>query len=239
MGIVLKKKKNKPRIYLIVPASGYGNRFGGKIPKQFVKLKGKEIIYHTLKKFNSCQKINSIVISVQEIYFEKMLSIIKKYNFKKICAVVKGGHYRQDSVYNALRILNCRKKDYVMIHDAVRPFISKKKINDVIEYSSRYNAVITGLKVNDTIKSINNSSFVIRTLERENVWRIQTPQMFRADVLFNSFDNAIKNNIIGTDEALLVELAGYKIKVIEGEVNNIKITTKKDLEIIEKYKFLD
>ena len=239
MGTVLKKKKNKPQIYLIVPASGYGNRFGGKIPKQFVKLRGKEVIYHTLKKFNSCQRINSIVISVQEIYFEKMLSIIKKYNFKKICAIVKGGHYRQDSVYNALRILNCRKKDYIMIHDAVRPFISREKINEMIEYSSRYNAVITGLKVNDTIKSIDNNSFVRRTLERENIWRIQTPQMFRADVLLNSFDNAFRNNIIGTDEAYLVESAGYKVKVIEGEVYNIKITTKKDIEIIERFKFLD
>lgn len=220
--------------FVIIPASGAGVRFSGRIPKQFIKIEGKELILHTLEKFNAVKKIDSIIISTQKKYFDRLLKIVLENKTEKVSKIVEGGEMRMDSVYNALMNLNCKKTDFVMIHDAVRPFVSGKLINRLIAESVKYGSVIPGIPVNDTVKKTDKKLFVQKTISRENLYRIQTPQVFRYDILVKSFEKAYKENYIGTDEAAIVEYAGYKIKLIEGEESNIKITVKEDLKFFRK-----
>lgn len=228
------------KYYLIVPASGEGKRFGSKIPKQFLKLSssGCEVIFHTLKKFNSISLVSSIVIATNPQYIRKVKDISVKGNFTKVKNIVPGGESRQQSVLNALNSLNCSSGDIIIIHDAVRPFISKKKINEMCKLAPDYDCLIPGLKVNDTVKKINHHNFVEETIPRDNIWRIQTPQFFKYGKLIKAFQFAAEKKIIGTDEASLIEAAGMKVKITEGEVTNIKITTKEDLKTIDFNKLL-
>lgn len=218
-------------IKVIIPATGRGIRFGGNFPKQFVKIKGKEIITHSIKKFHDIKSIDEIVISTKKEYFGKINSIIKTNNFYKVKKINEGGKLRQDSVYNALLSLKCRDNDLILIHDAVRPFISSKKILELIEEVKKEKSVILGMPISDTIKKVNKKNIVEKTIEREKLWSIQTPQAFRYDILKKSFENAYRNHFIGTDDSAIVEYAGYKVKVIEGEKKNIKITVKEDLKL--------
>lgn len=217
------------KVKVIIPASGSGERFGGKIPKQFLKIEGKEIIAHTLEKFNSIKLIDEIIISTKLEYFVKISAILKKYNLRKVKKIVEGGQRRQDSVYNALINLECEKDDLILIHDAVRPFISKKKILELIKTAEKENCVIPGMRVPETVKRVDAKNIVTETIDRKNVWTIQTPQVFRYDILRKSFEKAYHENFTGTDESAIVENAGYKVKVIEGEKTNVKITYREDI----------
>ncbi len=217
------------KVKVIIPASGSGARFGGKIPKQFFKVDGKEIIAHTLEKFNNIGLIDEIVISTQLEYFVKLSVIVKKYNLKKVKKIVEGGKQRQDSVYNALLNLECKKEDLILIHDAVRPFISKKKITELIKTAEKEKCVILGIPVNETIKRVDKNNIVTETLDRNNVWAIQTPQAFQYSILLKAFDKAMDENFTGTDEAAIVENAGFDVRVMKGEKSNVKITVKEDL----------
>lgn len=218
---------------MIIPASGSGVRFRGDIPKQFIKIKDKELISYTLEKFNSIRKINSIIIATQKKYFDKVIKIVFKNNIDKVTKIVEGGERRMDSVYNALMNLNCKKNDYIIIHDAVRPFVSENLIKRLILETKKYRCVIPGTQIMDTVKRTDNKLMVKETISRENLYRIQTPQVFRYDILVKSFDKAFKDNFEGTDEAAIVEYSGYKIKLIDGEDNNLKITIKEDLKNIK------
>jgi 2-C-methyl-D-erythritol 4-phosphate cytidylyltransferase len=139
-----------------------------------------------------------------------------------------------DSVYNALMNLNCRKSDFILIHDAVRPFVSADLINRLIIEAKKFKSVIPGIIISDTVKRTDNKLIVQNTIPRENLYRIQTPQIFRYDILVKSFEKAYRDNYIGTDEAAIVEHAGYKIKITEGEDSNIKVTVKEDLKFFKK-----
>lgn len=215
--------------YVIIPASGSGIRFSKNSPKQFIKSGGKEIISHSLKTLNSIKEIDSIVIATKKEYFERVIKIVFGYGFEKVTKIVEGGVHRMDSVYNALMNINCRKNDFIIVHDAVRPFASMDLFKRLIRETKKHNVVIPGLLINDTVKRTDRKQIVKETIERENLYRIQTPQIFRYDVLIKSFEKAYSENYIGTDEASITEFAGYKTKVIEGEKSNIKITFKSDL----------
>lgn len=217
------------KIKVIIPASGSGVRFGGKIPKQFLKIDGKEVIVHTIEKFNGVKSIDEIIIAAKPEYFVKLSILIRKYKLTKVKKIVEGGKRRQDSVYNALMNSECKKNDLILTHDAVRPYISRNKICEIIKSSIKNGSVIPGMPVSETVKRTNKQYFVEETISREKLFLIQTPQAFRYDILKKSFEKAIKENFIGTDEAAIVENAGYKVKVIEGENANIKITVKADL----------
>lgn len=221
--------------FVIIPASGSGIRFSGNIPKQFIKVGGKEIIAHTIAVFNSILDVDNIIIATQKRFFDKTLRIAFENNFNKVYKIVEGGEKRMDSVYNALMNINCRKEDFIIIHDAVRPFVNRKLIERLIKETKKNKAVIPGILINDTVKRVDKNYFVKNTIPRENLYGIQTPQIFRYDILVKSFEKAYTDNYIGTDEAAIVEYAGYKIKLIEGETSNIKITKKEDLEYFKNY----
>lgn len=218
------------KIKLIIPASGSGIRFGGKSPKQFLKIKGKEVIALTLEKFHDIKMIDEIIISTKKEYFNKIKNIVRKNGFYKVKKIIEGGKLRQDSVYRGLMSLECNDDDLIIVHDAVRPYVSKKKISELIRSSQQNDCVILGLPLNETIKKVDKKKHVEKTISRDGLWGIQTPQIFKYKILKKSFEKASKDKFIGTDEASIIEHSGYKVKVIEGEKENIKITVRVDIE---------
>ncbi|MFA7360329.1 MAG: 2-C-methyl-D-erythritol 4-phosphate cytidylyltransferase [Candidatus Kapaibacterium sp.] len=215
--------------YLIIPASGSGNRFGLKTPKQFYRTEGKEIIVHTLNRFNSVKDIKSIFVSAKKEHVNRIYRLAAKYKLNKVRNVVIGGKLRQDSVYNALMSIDAVKGDRIIIHDAVRPYFSVELLKRLMQESIKYDCVIPALQITDTIKLTDNKNNVVCTVPRKNLWSVQTPQIFEYSRLVKAFALAMKEKFIGTDEASLMEYAGYKVRIVEGEKANIKITTRKDI----------
>lgn len=215
---------------VVIVAAGTGSRMNMGINKQFIKLEGKEIIAYTIEKFYNNSNIEDIVVVVKEDeseFFKK--EILDKYNFKNI-KIAYGGKERQDSVYNGLKLLD-EKCDVVLIHDGARPFVSDKIIDKSIEEAKEHKAIVVGVPVKDTIKVIDNDKNIVDTPNRSVLWAVQTPQTFDYNILIDAYKDAFKNKFYGTDDAMLVERIGYKVKMLEGSYNNIKITTQEDLNI--------
>jgi 2-C-methyl-D-erythritol 4-phosphate cytidylyltransferase len=154
--------------------------------------------------------------------------VIEKYQFKKVSQIVPGGKQRQESVKNGMDALP-KDEDIVVIHDGVRPFVSKTMIEDSIHSAVRYGAVILGMPVKDTMKMSNPDGTVLKTLARESLWQIQTPQTFQAKVIKEAYHRATEDGFLGTDDASLVERLGVKVHILPGSYANIKITTPEDL----------
>lgn len=215
---------------VVIVAAGTGSRMNMGINKQFIKLEGKEIIAYTIEKFYNNSNIEDIVVVVKEDeseFFKK--EILDKYNFKNI-KIAYGGKERQDSVYNGLKLLD-KKCHVVLIHDGARPFVSDKIIDNCIEEAKNHKAVVVGVPVKDTIKVIDKDKYIVDTPNRSVLWAVQTPQTFDYNILIDAYKDAFKNGFYGTDDAMLVERIGYKVKMVEGSYNNIKITTQEDLNI--------
>ena len=215
---------------VVIVAAGTGSRMNMGINKQFIKLEGKEIIAYTNEKFYYNSNIEDIVVVVKEDeseFFKK--EILDKYNFKNV-KIAYGGKERQDSVYNGLKLLD-EKCDVVLIHDGARPFVSDKIIDKSIEEAKEHKAIVVGVPVKDTIKVIDNDKNIVDTPNRSVLWAVQTPQTFDYNILIDAYKDAFKNKFYGTDDAMLVERIGYKVKMLEGSYNNIKITTQEDLNI--------
>ena len=215
---------------VVIVAAGTGSRMNMGINKQFIKLEGKEIIAYTIEKFYNNSNIEDIVVVVKEDEFEFFKEeILDKYNFKNI-KIAYGGKERQDSVYNGLKLLD-EKCDVVLIHDGARPFVSDKIIDKSIEEAKEHKAIVVGVPVKDTIKVIDNDKNIVDTPNRNVLWAVQTPQTFDYNILIDAYKDAFKNKFYGTDDAMLVERIGYKVKMLEGSYNNIKITTQEDLSV--------
>lgn len=217
-------------VKVIIPASGSGSRFGGKTAKQFLKIDGKEILTHTIKKFHDLKIIDEIIVSTVPEFFVAVSTIVRKNNFTKVKKIVEGGKRRQDSVYNALINLDCKKDDIILVHDAVRPLVSEKLIKNVITETIKNDCVIPVIKISDTLMRTDKKNFAKEIIDREGVVSVQTPQGFRFDILNKSFLKSYKEEFTGTDEASIVQNCGYKVRVTEGEKSNIKITVKEDLD---------
>lgn len=215
---------------VVIVAAGTGSRMKMGINKQFIKLEEKEIIAYTIEKFYNNSNIEDIVVVVKEDeseFFKK--EILDKYNFKNI-KIAYGGKERQDSVYNGLKSLD-KKCDIVLIHDGARPFVSDKIIDNCIEEVKEHKAIVVGVPVKDTIKVIDNDKNIVDTPNRSVLWAVQTPQTFDYNILIDAYKDAFKSGFYGTDDAMLVERIGYKVKMVEGSYNNIKITTQEDLSV--------
>ena len=215
---------------VVIVAAGTGSRMNMGINKQFIKLEGKEIIAYTIEKFYNNSNIEDIVVVVKEDeseFFKK--EILDKYNFKNV-KIAYGGKERQDSVYNGLKLLD-EKCDVVLIHDGARPFVSDKIIDKSIEEAKEHKAIVVGVPVKHTIKVIDNDKNIVDTPNRSVLWAVQTPQTFDYNILIDAYKDAFKNKFYGTDDAMLVERIGYKVKMLEGSYNNIKITTQEDLNV--------
>jgi len=220
----------------VIVSAGKGLRFmeGKSIrpdhgKKQFHLLGGKPILTHTLEKFETCPLIRSIHLVVgQEDMDYCLKEIIEKNNFQKVSKIVPGGKRRQESVKNGVDALP-KDTDIVVIHDGVRPFVTKAMIEDSIHAAGRYGAVILAMPVKETIKISNPDGTVLKTLDRESLWQIQTPQTFQVNVIKEAYSRATEDGFIGTDDASLVEQLGVKVHILPGSYTNIKITTPEDL----------
>ncbi|MBM3284520.1 MAG: 2-C-methyl-D-erythritol 4-phosphate cytidylyltransferase [Candidatus Aminicenantes bacterium] len=216
------------RVSVIVVAAGEGKRFGS--AKQFALLRGRPLLDWCLEKFIAHPAVNEIVVVLPD---EKSKAIYLGCG-EKITAVVTGGPRRQDSVRKGLEALDPDRADVVLVHDGVRPFVSRPLISRVIEETRRKKAVIPAIPVEDTIKEA-ASGQVVRTLDRERLCRAQTPQGFLYSLLKKAFQKASEEGFAGTDEAALVERIGVKVAVVAGEPGNIKVTTARDLKIAEAW----
>lgn len=218
---------------VVIVSAGRGSRMKADINKQFLKLKRKEVIAHTIDKFYNNKNIDEIVVVVKEDeadFFRR--NIIDKYGYKNI-KIAFGGKERQDSVFNGLKAVN-ERCDIVLIHDGARPFVTDEIIKNSIECAKKNKCVIVGVPVKDTIKIINKDNEVCDTPNRSTLWSIQTPQVFEYLSIIKAHKIAKEKSYYGTDDSMLMEYLGYNVKVIEGSYNNIKITTPEDLKIGEE-----
>jgi 2-C-methyl-D-erythritol 4-phosphate cytidylyltransferase len=235
------------KVIVIIPAAGLGTRMipasdaKSKKPaasKQFSEIGGAPILIHTLRKFAASPEVAEIYVAlrVNEILgFRARLQADKDLSQKKI-ELVKGGEHRQQSVANAIGAVSAAPDDIVLVHDAVRPFVTAEIIHDVITAARKYGAAIAGMPAMDTIKEVQRTAegaVITATLPRERVVMAQTPQGFRHCVLKKAFDEATADGFLGTDEAALVERSGHEVVVVMGSPRNIKITTPADMELAE------
>lgn len=221
-------------ISAIILAGGKGKRMRSAISKQFIDIKGKPIIYYTLKKFSENKKIDNIIVVLPEDevkYFKE--NILKKYELR-INKIVIGGKERQDSVYNALKSLKNSSTDIVLIHDGARPFISERIINEGIKFAEIYGAAAPGVMPKDTIKVKNEKKFSVDTPNRANLVSIQTPQVFKFDEILECHEKIRYNGEKVTDDTMVVEKYGYSVYLYDGEYTNIKVTTPEDLILAER-----
>ena len=213
----------------VIVSAGKGHRFMEGKKKQFYLLAGKPILAHTLNKFETCPLIHSIVLVVGEEDMDYCMNeIIEKYHYRKISQIVPGGRRRQDSVKNGIDALS-KDVEVVVIHDGVRPFVTRAMIEESIHSAIRFGAVVVAMPVKETIKIAHSDGTVLKTLDRESLWQIQTPQTFQAHLIKEAFHKAAEEGFIGTDDASLVERLGVKVHILPGSYTNIKITTKEDL----------
>jgi 2-C-methyl-D-erythritol 4-phosphate cytidylyltransferase len=223
--------RSRPKVFAIIPAAGSGTRIGGDVRKQFLLLKGKPIIVHTLQQFEHCPDVDEIALALPESAMSEMEMIVKRFRLHKVSKMVMGGAKRQDSVCNVLNRLSLKESDIVFVHDGVRPFIETKRISHLLKVCKEYDAAVLAVQPKDTIRRSTGGGFFDQTLDRTALWLIQTPQVFRAKLLVKAFEKAKKDKFYSTDEAALVERLGVKIRIVEGSYDNIKITTPEDLEL--------
>ena len=214
-------------VSVIIPSAGSGNRFGQL--KQFKLLNGEPLVILTIKPFLEIQEIVEIIIVAPSNDIVFLDQYLKTKSYQKQIKLIEGGKRRQDSITNGLKLVD-KKSKLVCIHDAVRPFITKDKIKACIKKCQKFDGAILGVKSTDTVK-ISNNNIVKKTIDREKVWLVQTPQVFNKNKLIKSIKNAEEKNINATDESFLMEKMGYKIKLIKGDSNNIKITFNRDWDL--------
>ena len=224
----------KPICTAVIVAAGKGRRMGTEVSKQFLLLCGKEILAHSVEKFEKAEKIRDIVLVTGEDSLQDVREMAQEYGWKKIVAVVAGGKERQDSVWNGLQAVS-DDTDIVLIHDGVRPFVTEDILNHSIETAMEMGSCVAGVPAKDTIKVCNGENIAVATPDRSTLWQIQTPQTFQKDLIMQAYQKAKEEGFVGTDDASLAEYSGCPVKVIMGSYRNIKITTKEDLLIGEAF----
>lgn len=224
-------EENSKMNLAIIPAAGSGSRFGGEVPKQFLVVAGAPILVHTLRRFEECPEIGAMVVALPAAEIETFGEVVRQAGFRKPVRLVVGGRERSDSIRNALDAVRDLDPEVVAVHDAVRPFVTSGQIAAVIARAREVGAAILALPATDTIKEVENG-LISRTLDRRRIYRAQTPQAFRFDLLWRANEAARQEALpsaLTTDDSLLVERLGAPVAIVEGSPNNLKITTPEDL----------
>lgn len=215
----------------VIVAAGSGRRMGAAVPKQFLELCGKTVIERTAAVFGGCSAVDEIAIVTSPDSIEKCRRLLS--DIKKPVKYVLGGAERYDSVFQGLKAVD-KSCGIVVIHDGARPFVSEEIILKSIEAAAEYGACAVGVPSKDTIKIADENGFIADTPPRDRVYNIQTPQSFRREIIMESYEKAYESGIFSTDDAALAENAGWKVKIIEGDYKNIKLTTPDDMILGEK-----
>lgn len=221
------------RLNIVVAAAGTGSRMKSSTNKQFMLLGNRPVLTYCLDFFEAQPEVGSMVIvcRADEVDYCRR-EIIQGYRYSKVSAVIAGGPERQDSVWNGLRCLQ-PKQDWVAIHDGARPLLTVKVFREVFRAARQFGAAIPGLPPKDTLKTVDSQHFVHETLNRAAIVAVQTPQIFRVSDLLKAYELARTDNFSGTDDASLYERYIGKVKVVEGDHQNLKITTPEDLALAE------
>lgn len=247
------------RVIAIVPAAGLGKRFKSSTNKIYQNLAGKPIIIWALKALEDTKAVTEIIPVLKKKEVEYGAKLISEYGISKVKRIAVGGKERQDSVFNGLKYID-DKNCLVLIHDGARPLIEKKLVKKAIKELANntstfisykeglkkykkekrnYDGVILGIPLKDTIKEIDDG-IITKTLKRDSIWLVQTPQVFHYSSIFSAYDKAMNEGFYSTDDSALVERYGGRVKIIMGSYRNIKITTQEDLIVAEiflnKYK---
>ncbi len=214
----------------IVLAAGSGRRFGGK--KQFSILACRPVFVHSLSLFQQIPNIKEIICVVPEEDQSYAENIIAEYALTKVKNILPGGAKRQDSVAVALSGLEKEKSpdDLVLVHDGARPFLSTALVNALMQKAEKYGAAVAARPVTDSLKEVSKEGFIRRSIPRDGVWAMQTPQVFRLSLLSAAYKKGLADAMVATDDAMMVERLGHPIFCVEGLVENIKITEASDLK---------
>jgi 2-C-methyl-D-erythritol 4-phosphate cytidylyltransferase len=215
------------RVAVLIPAGGIGTRLGSRTPKQFLALGGGPVLVATVRHFARHPAVDAIVVAAPAAHVSRARRALAGLGRRAAIAVVAGGHTRQESVWLALQAAPA-EAPLVVVHDAVRPFISRALIDAVVAAARQGGAAICALPVAETVKRVRGDE-VETTVDRAGLWTVQTPQVFRADLLREAHDKARRDGVLGTDDAALVERLGHPVKVVRGLEGNLKITTVEDL----------
>ena len=219
---------------VIIPAAGSGQRMDTKVKKPYITLQGLPLLAHTLRVFDDAQAIEQVILTVSpgdEEYCRR--EVVERCGIQKMVSVIAGGDRRQDSVRNGLAAV-LATVDLVMIHDGARPFVTVQMITDALEVTMRKRATTMAVPVKDTVTMVTKDTGVIeRTLERDRLYLIQTPQTFERELICEAHRRAFAEGFTGTDDASLVERLGVPVSIIRGSYDNIKITTQEDLLFAE------
>lgn len=218
----------------IFPAAGASRRMGGGINKNLMELGGEPILIRTLKTFSQVERVNFLIVVVAAHETAQVEQLLSKAEGLKPWRVTVGGSERQYSIANGLKLLPDDAK-IILVHDAARPFVSARTINDVIDAAEEFGGAIAAVPSKDTIKVIDADGFVKHTPPRSELISVQTPQGFRREILLRAYAQATTDNFLGTDDSSLVERLGTRIKIVAGGYDNIKVTTPEDLSIAETF----
>ncbi len=219
------------KTYVIIPAGGKGIRSGFAAPKQYLKFNKKELIVYTLEVFQKNKLVDEIIISAEPVFFPLLKRLSKKYNLTKVKQIVKGGKERQDSVFNALKTIDADRNDLIVVHDAARPLLPAKVLTGAIDFAKKKGNAVVCLKAKDTL--VKGAGKVESYLNRNEIYYVQTPQIFKYSILMKAMERAYTENFYGTDESALVHRLGKAINIAEGSIINFKVTSKEDIELLK------
>ncbi|MGY3716699.1 2-C-methyl-D-erythritol 4-phosphate cytidylyltransferase [Sutcliffiella cohnii] len=212
---------------VIIPAAGQGKRMKAGKNKQFIELQALPVMIHTLNVFELDERCDEIILVINPNEKQMVESLLTQHQITKARKLVTGGTERQHSVYNGLQSVKDAK--IVLVHDGARPFIAQNIIHRLVDVAAEKGAAVAAVRVKDTIKRVSDDGVVLETMERSSLWAIQTPQAFRVSVLEKAHEVAKDKGFIGTDEASLVEEIGIPVHIVEGDHQNIKLTTPDDI----------
>ena len=217
------------RVAVIIAAAGKGERLGSTLPKQYLKIGGEPVLIRALKTFEKMDAIDYIFVVAGKDYLQHCSDLIERSGLTKVESIVAGGDSRQDSVFNALQEMNSIKPgvEYVLIHDGARPFISEEVISNVLDETATSGAAVACVAMKNSVRRVSEDSS--ESVDREDYVSVQTPQGFRKSMLIDAYEKAYDDNFYGSDDAAIVEHAGGSIAIVDGEYQNIKITTREDL----------
>lgn len=236
------KESKKVSCVAVVLAGGRGKRMGTAVAKQYLLIEDKPVLYYSLKVFEDSDLFDRVILVAGKgmiPYCRR--EVVEKYHFKKIRAIVEGGKERYHSVWEALKLLEQEKEQYVFIHDGVRPFIDEDILSRAYREVTESGACVVGMPVKDTIKIADEQGYIRTTPKRSLVWQIQTPQVFASKLIIPAYKEVIEKEqelleqgVRITDDAMVVEnVCGHPVKLVEGSYYNIKITTPEDLKVAE------
>jgi 2-C-methyl-D-erythritol 4-phosphate cytidylyltransferase len=215
---------------VIIPAAGQGKRMGAGKNKILLEMNHIPVFIHTLNIFEIDDECQGIYLAINPYDEAEMKKLISKYHIRKVQALIYGGTERQYSIYNALKCV--KPQGVILVHDAARPFVDQGQIHSLTNAADETGAAILAVPVKDTVKRAEGNT-VAETVERSSLWAVQTPQAFRFSLLLDAYQKAERDSYLGTDDSSLVERLGHKVVIVEGNYDNIKLTTPEDLYFAE------